>query len=142
MSSPDFHRSHDAGELNRLLNHPRIRPNMGGEGELDGSGLLGVFYLSDHGGMLFHESDPGLWEGHWLFTSPAPYGMALAMVEKFVLEVKPKMLWGRVPVANRAARLFTRRIGFESLGLRAAPFQAEIFVWGRVSLSSGTSSAE
>lgn len=127
----DFERCHDAAELNRLLNHPSIRPKMGGEGVLDGTPLLGIFYLSDGGGMLFHESDPGLWEGHYLFTDPS-HDLALGMVRAFVLEAQPRLLWGRVPVGNRAARLFTRKLGFKSLGLRAAPFQAEIFVWGRV----------
>jgi hypothetical protein len=109
---------------------------MGGEGDLDGAPLMGVLYLSDQGGMLFHESDPGLWEGHWLFHARAPYGTALAMVRKFVLSEKPKLLWGRVPVANRAARLFTRKLGFTSLGIRERPFPAEIFVWGRTSCRS------
>ncbi len=141
MSSPDFRRCDDVGELNRLLNHPAIRPNMGGEGELDGAPLLHAFYLSDHGGMLFHESDPGLWEGHYLFTAPAPYKLALGMVHAFVLDKAPKLLWGRVPVANRPARMFTRKLGFTSLGIRERPFPAEIFAWGRVPcLSSEISS--
>jgi hypothetical protein len=127
----DFNRSHDPAKLNALLNHPRIRPNMGGEGELDGTPLLGIFYLSDHGGMLFHESDPGLWEGHYLFTARAPYDLALGMVRAFMLEARPRMLWGRVPVANRAARLFSRKIGLTSLGIRQRPFPAEIFAWKR-----------
>lgn len=143
MSSRDFERCRDLAELNRLLNHPVIRPHMGGEGELDGKLLLdiGIFYLSDDGGMLFHESDPGLWEGHYLFTRRAPYNLALGMVCAFVLEAQPRLLWGRVPVANRAARLFTRKIGLTSLGIRQRPFPAEIFVWGRLPCRlSGTSS--
>lgn len=105
---------------------------MGGEGELDGTPLLGVFYTSDQGGMLFHESDPGLWEGHWLFTARAPYGMALAMVKQFVYEMDPKLLWGSIGIGNRAARLFTRRLGFTSLGVRKRlGHEQEFFVWER-----------
>lgn len=119
---------------------------MGGEGKLDGSVLLdgGIFYLSEKGGMLFHPSDPGIYEGHFLFLPRSrPYDLALGMVRACVLEAAHRMLWGRVPVANRAARLFTRRLGFESLGVRAAPFPAEIFVWARrQSLLSATSSEE
>lgn len=124
-----FQRSHDVEALNALLNHPRIRPNMGGEGVLDGAPLLDIFYLSDTGGMLFHGSE-GIYEGHYLFTAPAPYELALGMVRACMLE-EAELVWGRVPVGNRAARIFTRRIGFTSLGIRAAPFQAEIFYRGR-----------
>ncbi len=126
-----FHSSRDVAELNHLLNHPRIRPHMGGEGYLDGTPLMGAFYTSEHGGMLFHESEPGLWEGHWLFLAPNPKKLALGILAQFMLDEQPKLLWGRVPVGNRAARLFTRSMGFTSLGLRECPFLAEIFVWGQ-----------
>lgn len=106
---------------------------MGGDGEswIDGEPMMEVFYLSDQGGMLFNEAEGELWEGHLLFHAPAPYGTALAMVENFVLSEKPKLLWGRIPVGNRPARLFTRKIGFTPLGIRECPFAAEIFVWGK-----------
>lgn len=146
MSSPDFVRSESLEALNGLLNHPLIRPNMAGDDVLDGRPLLdgGLFYLSDLGGMLFHPSDPGIYEGHYLFTARgAPvYEMALGMVHACVLEAAHRMLWGRVPVANRAARIFTRRLGFTSLGIRQRPFPAEIFVWKRALChSSGRSLA-
>lgn len=128
---PDFIRSRDVEALNRLLNHPRIRPHMGGEGILDGSPLLenGFLLLSDTGGMLFHGAD-GIMEGHYLFTRPS-YDLALGMVHACMLEAARRCLWGRVPVQNRAAALFTRRLGFEYLGVRAAPFPAHIFAKGR-----------
>lgn len=134
--SIEFHRSADVAELNRLLNHPSIRPNMGGAGILDGAPLLqsGFMYLCEHGGALFHGED-GLVEGHYLFL-PSLRGaeamkMALGMINACVLEPSHRMLWGRVPVQNRAARLFTRKLGFVSLGIRDAPLPSEIFVWKR-----------
>lgn len=129
-----FSRSYDAVALNALLNDPRIRPFMGGkDGPLDGSPLMerGFLYLSDKGGLFVHECDAGIWEGHWLFTERGCYGTALAMVEQCVLSVAHRCLWGRVGVQNRAAALFTRRLGFEHLGVRAAPFPAHIFAMGQ-----------
>lgn len=127
-----FERSTDVVTLNALLNHPRIRPHMGAEGYLDGAPLLenGFMYLSDHGGMLFH-GDDGILEGHYLFTERGCYGTALAMVEQCVLEIGFRALWGRIGLINRAARLFTRRLGFTSLGIRQRPFPAELFIWKR-----------
>jgi hypothetical protein len=98
---------------------------MGGQGILDGTPLLDIFYLSAAGGMLFHGSG-GVYEGHYLFTAPAPCELALGMVHACMLE-GAELIWGRVPVGNRAARIFTRKIGFNSLGLRERPFPAEWF---------------
>ncbi len=130
---PEFTRCYDIAELNRLLNHPRIRPYLGTDGKswIDGAPLMGLFYLSDQGGMTFHESEPGLWEGHYLFTERGCFDLALGMVHACVLEARPKMIWGRVPVQNKAGRMFTRKLGFTSLGICERPFPAEIFVWQR-----------
>lgn len=107
---------------------------MGGEGVLDGAPLMergGFLYLSGDEGMFFHRSAPGIFEGHFLFLQRGQYGTALAMVEQVMVEAAHRCLWGRVPVQNRAAALFTRRLGFDCLGVRAAPFEAHIFARGQ-----------
>lgn len=130
---PAIFRSSDVAELNRLLNHPRIRPHVGGEGYADGQAILdagAMFYLSDQGGAIFHEGEPGIWEGHCLFHGRAPYKLALGMIRALIYAVNPKLLWGAVRTENRAARLFTRKLGFTSLGFRERlGHQHEIFVW-------------
>lgn len=137
MPSPSFVRSDRVGALNALLNHPEIRRHLYGSDRLDGADLLAegaLFYLSEYGGALFHGQD-GIVEGHYLFL-PEGRGvvarnLALGMIDACVLQPGHRLLWGRVDVAHRAARLFTRQLGFVSLGIRDAPLPSEVFVWGR-----------
>lgn len=141
MVRVEFTRSQSVAALNALLNHPDIYPNMGADGYLDGSPLLadGFLYLCDHGGMLFHGTGRAL-ECHYLFLASLRGGeaqkMALGMVHACVLENPSRILWGRVSLENRAARLFSRKLGFVSLSICDAPLPVEIFVWGGASCRS------
>jgi hypothetical protein len=131
-----FVRSRSAKALNALLNHSSIRQHLVGDDRLDGTELLesgAVFYLSDVGGSIFHQTAPGVWEGHYLFL-PEGRGklardLALGMIEAFMLEAGRPSLWGRILVGNRPARLFTRSLGFVSAGISGAPLPSEIFIW-------------
>jgi hypothetical protein len=118
--------------ISNLLNHPDIRPFMGGEGVLDAELLPPHVYLGDHrGGMLFIENMPNVYEGHYLFTRATrlreKIEIASSMIVKMLLEHEAELIWGQVPIANRKARWFTRQIGLSPLGFRQRPYPSEIF---------------
>lgn len=109
--------------IGNLLNHPDIRPAMGGDGWLDAELLPPHIYLGDErGGMLFIENATGIYEVHYLFTAEIRGGEALkiasGMILALMLDHDAKMIWGSVPIGNRPARIFTRKLGFTSLGIR------------------------
>lgn len=108
----------------------------------------GAFYVSEGGGVLFHPW-ADTWEGHYLLLDrgKAARDLALGILARFMLDVRPKLLWGRVAVSNRPARLFTRRLGFTSLGVRTGipprpDLEFEIFALGAAWDSFRTSSVE
>lgn len=93
----------DARKINLLINHPAIYPWVRGlhEGELDISPVIdnrdNVCLLADHGGLLFHQLQPALYEAH---TQIIPEGRGI---------------WGKRCAGAALHWLFTRTTAMEVL---------------------------
>jgi hypothetical protein len=135
-------RSFDADRLNSLVNHPSIRPFVGGKGELDLTRAVGLdcnyFLEGEHGGFFFEWSAPDTHEVH---TFILPEGRGVWAFE-FALSARAYMagvtehLWTRVPVADRHTRIFTLKAGFRRCGEQSLDFgdgdvAYELFNWRR-----------
>jgi hypothetical protein len=74
-------RTMDAGFLNSVINHPDVRPMVGGEGEIDLQGLAdnpaNVLLETEHGGFFLVRLDGGLYEAHSQFLPEGRGGHAV-----------------------------------------------------------------
>lgn len=83
---------------------------------------------------IFEQTDDRVWQGHILFDKSHRGKEAIKTARAMIAWMMPKhadAIWGAVPMRNRAARLFMRRIGmshfaFEDYG--GAMGDVEIFV--------------
>lgn len=114
-------RVHDAARLNQIVNDPSVYPWVHGnvEGPLDLSGIVAdprhVALVGRHGGVLFVQHGPGIYEAH---TQVLPEGRGTWTVEM----VRAALQWmfthtdaveigTRVPKGNLAARALAKTIG-------------------------------
>lgn len=127
MSALSIRQETDARLINRIANHPDVRPTFGyHEGETDLSPLFdhqdAYVVISDGDGAasLFEWSAPGVWQGHSLFLpdSRGEYGIAAARAMcRWMFEHRAaRILWGMTPVDHRAAQMFNRLVGFKAVG--------------------------
>jgi hypothetical protein len=114
-------RQTDAVRLNLIINDPAVRPHIGGdiEGELDFSEAVAdpsnIVLLAEHGGMIFHRHQFGLFECH-TFSLPAGRGIwTLAMVKECLqwifCRTEAMEIVTRCPKGNFAAKALARAIG-------------------------------
>jgi len=122
-----MHRTFNAGPVNLLLNHPAIRPTIGGEGALDAATLLAdrrnICLITDAGGAMFAWRGPGIYEGHSFFKCRGreAIGLGKALLAKLFNDHDARMVWGLTPEALRHVRWFNRKLGFASHGLAETP---------------------
>lgn len=137
-------RTFDAARVNYLVNHPSIRPHVGGDPEapLDLTAAVNdhanVFLDGDHGGFACTWSAPSVFEVH-TFILPegrgawaagfAALGRA-AMAEMY----GAKHLWTRVHPEAANVRSFTLKAGLRPAGTRtfdlgAGPVAYELYDW-------------
>jgi hypothetical protein len=118
----------DAGFLNSVVNHPEVRPWLGGAEPIDLTPALSdprnVALVSDHGGFFLEWREPGLYEVHTQFLPSGRGRHAFeavweAMRYMFV-ETDCTRLLTRVPVFNRRTLAFTAAIGWRKLFERKA----------------------
>lgn len=117
-------RSFNGERLNYLVNHPTIRPYVGGDGK---SHLDLAKHLADHN--YFLEGDFGGFFCQW--TAPDTYEIHTFILPEgrgewayeFAREGREYLanegaihLWTRVPVNDRHTRIFTLRAGFKPCG--------------------------
>lgn len=110
--------------LEQLLNHPAIRPYIGGDGEsyVDPEPYAKppyIFLQRDEAGMLFKQTGDSF-EGHLLFP-PSIRGIraldaAWSMISEVFTEHDACAIYGSISRDNRAARVFTRALGFDNIG--------------------------
>lgn len=121
-------RTMDAGFLNSVVNHPEVRPWLGGAEPIDLAPALSdprnVALVSDHGGFFLEWREPGLYEVHTQFLPSGRGRHAFeavweAMRYMFV-ETDCTRLLTRVPVFNRRTLAFTAAIGWRKLFERKA----------------------
>jgi RimJ/RimL family protein N-acetyltransferase len=137
-------RSFDATRVNELVNHPSIRPHIGGdpEAELDLSAAVAdrgnIFLLGEHGGFAFIWTAPHTYEVH-TFILPEGRGqpaLTLALLARSAMADlwEAEHLWTRVHPDAANVRAFTLKAGFkpagsQTLDLGAGPVTYDLFNW-------------
>jgi hypothetical protein len=136
-------RTHDADRINFLINHPEIRPFVGGDvtKPIDLSEAVAnpanVFLGGEHGAFCCSWAGPGDYEVHTLILPSGrgkwAYEFARAGRQHMV-ELQAKHLWTCVHPDAANVRFFTLRAGFRPAGtitrdLGAGPVTYDIFDW-------------
>jgi hypothetical protein len=114
-------RSFDAARFNEIVNHPAIYPWVRGhhKGPLDLTSAINdqrnVLLLGEHGGILFTELQPTIWECH---TQVLPEGrgkwavdMTEACLHWMFTRTLAMEIMTKVPKGNYAARALAKAIG-------------------------------
>ena len=114
-------RTMDPAHLNRVANHPDVRPWLGGDGVLDLSTLItnpdNIAVVSEHGGFIGVAQGYGRYEVHSLFT-PERQGLETLSAMRAGLDYMFAAtdcleLVTKIPEGNRAAAALALRAGFE-----------------------------
>jgi hypothetical protein len=136
-------RSFDADRLNDLVNHPAIRPYVGGDPEayLDLSHLIAddknIALLGDHGGFFATWTAPHTYEVH-TFILPEGRGRAAYELARegrdYMTSHGANHLWTRVQRGAENVKRFTLAAGFTPCGeqvldLGAGPTTYDLFQW-------------
>lgn len=124
MSDALISRHFDATRLNEVINHPAVHPWVCGsiEGQLDMTPAVAdrrnVLLMGEHGGIIFHCHQPGLYEAH---TQVVPEGrgqwcldMTNAALHWMFARTDCIEVLTRVPKGNYAARTLTKAAGLTS----------------------------
>lgn len=136
-------RSFDADLFNRFINHPEVRPFIGGDpaAHIDLTAAVAnpanVFLEGEHGGFCCSWSAPDTYEIHTLILPEGrgKWGYDLAVAgRRWMAEFGAKHLWTRVAPEMRSVRAFTRAAGFRPCGqntidLGAGPVTYDLFHW-------------
>lgn len=111
-------REHDTALIERVGNSEHVKPFViSKEGPIDWLRIIkGCAVLSNGEDAvgIFEETSPRIWEAHILFDKTHRGKQAEATAREMISYMMPKhadAIWGAVPMANRPARLFLRRIG-------------------------------
>lgn len=83
----------------------------------------------------FIEVAPGRWEGHYLCKNRGKTAFTAAknVIEKMFSYEDVSILTGLISISNKPARLFTRKLGFSSLGEVTYPDgDYELFILKRI----------
>jgi hypothetical protein len=122
---------------NAVINDPSVKATFGRtDGPVDVTGLLDepdnyVLMADGQTITIFEWSAPGIWQAHYASLSrgrDAVRGLCAMAADMF--GDGARMIWGQIPVGNRAARSMARLIGAVSKGFveREAQGRCELFV--------------
>lgn len=122
-------RTFDPSVLNRIANHPEVKPYFGhAEGPIffdELAALPNDYALLCNGedaGAVFEWTGPGIWQSHYLALPSCRGRLCVAefrrMIDWMFEHEGARTLWGQTPVGNRAARWVNRQIGAVSHGIR------------------------
>jgi hypothetical protein len=140
-SSPVIQRETDPDFINRIANLPEVLPHLDyrGAGMLDFSPAVGritttgIVWLSNGEDAVaaFEQAADRAYNVHLMF---ACHGAKALEAGRAMLEyMRPWVdeLWGLIPIANKAARWFARRMGFVHAHLTNDPAmgECEALVW-------------
>lgn len=113
----------DAGFLNGVCNDPAVRPDLGGEGEIDLTGIVSnpenYALVSEFGGFILTRHEAGVYEVHSQFL---PVGRGSHAIEAMrdgmrymFASTDCTMIQTKVPAANTRAGGFAKLAGFQHL---------------------------
>ncbi len=89
--------------------------------------------ISDHGFFFLEPITSAVLEAHMQFDKPGRGKEALHAARaglRYAFDtMEAKVVFGRIPVEDRAARLFTRLIGFRSDGIRPSVPDGPLVEW-------------
>lgn len=114
-------REFDATRLNAVVNHPAVHPwvSLPGQGELDltpaASDPRNVLLMTEGGGLLFVQHEPGVYEVHTQFVPEVRGRAALKATREAVHWMFTRTdcmeILTKVPQGNVAAEALTRALG-------------------------------
>ncbi len=118
MKSLTVAREFSADRLNAVVNHPEVRPWVGGAGRLDLSGMIAdprnILLMRDGGGCLFQWLDAGYYEVHTQFVPETRGPEALRAVRDalwFMFTATDAVdIVTKIPDGNLAATALVRSI--------------------------------
>ena len=136
-------RTYDVERLNFLINHPEIRPFVGGDitQPIDLSPAIAdpanIFLSGDHGAFCCSWTGPGDYEVHTLVLPEGRGKWAYEFAKAgraHMVELGAKHLWTCVHPDAANVKFFTLRAGFKPAGKRtrdlgAGPVDYDIFDW-------------
>jgi hypothetical protein len=136
-------RTVDAERINFLVNHPAVRPFIGGDPttKLDLSAAVAdtnnVFVEGKHGGFAFTWSAPCVYEVHTFILPEGRGAWAASFAQEarsYMQRLGARHLWTRVHPDAVNVRSFTLKAGFEPAGthtidLGAGPVAYDLFDW-------------
>lgn len=122
-------RSFDVAHINEVINHPEVRPFIGGDGEIDITPAViekqNVFLMGEHGGFMLAWSAPNVHEIH-TFILPSGRGSwareAAQELIAFCRKNGDRMIWTKVPKGRKNVEAFTRRAGLKATGEEVTMF--------------------
>ena len=116
-------RTFDAGLLNALVNHPVIRPEMGGSGDIDLTAAVAmprnVFLLGEHGAFTLSWSAPHTYEAHAMVLPSGRGRWALSAAADGIAYMAARgaqRIWARAHPNARNVALFLQMIGLKPCG--------------------------
>lgn len=122
-------RSFDIEHINAVVNHPAVRPFVGGEGHLDLSPVveqhLNVFLMGEHGGFLLAWSAPNVHEIHTFILPQGRGAWASSAAQELITFARQSgdhLIWTKVPKDQKNVEVFTRRAGLKDTGLTVELF--------------------
>lgn len=136
-----MNRTFDAETINALVNHPKIRPDVGGDGEswLDLAEVVAadrnVALIGEHGGFVYTWTAPETYEVHTFILPTGRGAQAYSMAREsldWMADHGARHIWTRVARGHRHTRLFTLKAGFKPCGehtldLGAGPVLFDLF---------------
>lgn len=143
-------RTFDAKFVNGIVNHPEVRPFVGGDGEsfIDLASVLAdgknICLMDEHGGFMATWTAPDTYELH-TFILPAGRGRkAYANARELLSTLKANFgalhIWTRVPHDQENVRRFTIASGLKPCGEQicdfgGGPARYDLFHWRSSCLS-------
>lgn len=119
-------RTLNPGFLNYVINHPDVRPMLGGEGALDLTDYIAdpanIALEAEYGGWLLVRQEPGVYQLHTQFLKAGrgrAYFEAAREALRYVFGSTDAVeLTTRVPLVNRGAHVAAKVAGFEERFVR------------------------
>lgn len=139
-----MHIAKTANHINRLVNHPDIRPTAGGDGvsRIDLTDQMdSIIALEDRGGCwLFEKENENIYSGHYAFLPKYRGRHALKLGRKaldYMFNViGAERIIGRQPVENKLASIYNLALGIkkgpiEEVNVNGFSYMAQIFTIDR-----------